>query len=62
MLDQLPEGASRLDKKRALSDAYPFGVRANFPYRVWCREVRRALRLPPQGREQLPLFAEGEGE
>ena len=29
--------------KRALRDAYPFGTRNYYPYRVWLEEVRREL-------------------
>jgi hypothetical protein len=29
--------------RRALRDAYPFGERAMWPYKVWCDEVRRQL-------------------
>jgi hypothetical protein len=32
--------------RRALRDAYPFGERARWPYKVWCDEVRRWLGLP----------------
>lgn len=27
--------------KRMLRKSYPFGVRKHFPYKVWCREIRR---------------------
>jgi hypothetical protein len=27
--------------RKALRDAYPFGERAWWPYKVWCDEVRR---------------------
>jgi hypothetical protein len=37
--------------KRALSDAYPFGVRSNYPYKIWCQEQRYALRRHPQSPE-----------
>jgi hypothetical protein len=29
--------------KAALRDAYPFGLRAYHPYRIWCHEVRVQL-------------------
>ncbi len=29
--------------RRALHDAYPFGQRHYWPYKVWCDEVRRQL-------------------
>lgn len=33
--------------RKALSATYPFGERANWPYKVWCDEVRRQLKLKP---------------
>lgn len=33
--------------KRALYDAYPFGSRENYPYKVWCEEQRHALLRHP---------------
>ncbi len=36
--------ATTQEKRRILRAAYPFGTRANWPYKVWCREVRRALK------------------
>lgn len=29
--------------KRALKDAYPFGERKHWPYKIWCGCVKRAL-------------------
>jgi len=34
--------------KRALYDAYPFGSRENYPYKVWCEERKAALRRHPE--------------
>lgn len=31
--------------RKALRDAYPFGERAMWPYKVWCSEVRFQLGL-----------------
>lgn len=31
--------------KKALRDAYPYGERANHPYKIWCSEVRYQLGL-----------------
>lgn len=31
--------------KKAISASYPFGERKYWPYKVWCDEVRRQLRL-----------------
>lgn len=44
-LAALPPDATTQDKRRALRDAYPFGERAMWPYKVWCDEVRRQLGL-----------------
>lgn len=45
-LARLPADASLEAKRAALRDAYPFGARRYFPYRAWCRAVRRGLGLP----------------
>jgi hypothetical protein len=31
--------------KTALSNAYPFGPRSHYPYKIWCEEVKYALGL-----------------
>ena len=31
--------------KKALSEAYPFGGRENWPYKTWCDECRRQLAI-----------------
>lgn len=31
--------------RRALREAYPYGVRTMWPYKVWCSEVRKQLGL-----------------
>lgn len=33
--------------KARLRDAYPFGVKNYWPYKVWCDEVNRQLGLKP---------------
>lgn len=43
ILDRLPPDISAATKREALMAAYPFGERKHFPYRVWCREVRRIV-------------------
>ena len=50
--------------KRALRDAYPFGVREQHPYKIWCDEQRAALRRHPQSPEYngtQDLLSMGEG-
>ena len=41
--------------KRALYDAYPFGSRANYPYRAWCEEQRAALWRHPECPNRPPM-------
>lgn len=56
------------DRKRALRQAYPWGPRAAWPYKVWCSEVRRQiadeLKWAGHRGEGLdpPLFACGPNE
>ncbi len=38
----LPKG-DELELRRLFRDAYPYGVRKGWCYRVWCQEVRAAL-------------------
>lgn len=52
---------------RLVRSAYPFGERAMFPYKAWCREIKRfrqeiaALRQPPRAEaRQGTLFQEPE--
>lgn len=44
----LAETAGQDEKaiRQALRDAYPFGSRENYPYAVWCDEIRRQRHLP----------------
>ena len=36
-------GKTLAEFRKALKDAYPFGERAHFPYKVWCDEQKLAL-------------------
>ena len=66
-----PERLHR-ELRRALRDAYPFGPRKYWPYRVWLEEVKKVmwrlgLEVPPiekplfdYRKVEAPLF-EGEG-
>ena len=49
-LKGLPVGASNADQRHALRQAYPFGERANHPYRMWLAEVRLAIGTRAQPR------------
>lgn len=41
--------------RRALREAYPWGVRDMHPYRIWCNEIHRQLRQETQHpRKVLP--------
>jgi hypothetical protein len=48
--------------KRALFDAYPYGERKYWPYKVWCSEIRIQLGLRktrfPIDRKTIPMFPE----
>jgi hypothetical protein len=35
------KGQSEKEIRKALHDAYPFGMRKYHPYKIWCSEVRR---------------------
>lgn len=35
-----------LELRRILRDAYPYGEKKHWPYKVWCEEVRSALGFP----------------
>ena len=46
--------------RKALRETYPYGQREMWPYKVWCSEIRKQLRLDVKEVE-MPLFkAEGE--
>lgn len=40
----LPADISFADRKRAIRDAYPFGERAYWPYKAWCKAQREYLK------------------
>lgn len=39
----LPSNATLEERKAALKDAYPFGERARWPYKAWCKAQREYL-------------------
>lgn len=53
-LAELPDDVAVKAAKKALSDAYPFGVRDYAPYDIWLAECRRqlALRFPEVAEEE----------
>ncbi len=38
--------------RKALREAYPFGVRKYFPYKIWCDEIRVQLGLKPAKKQK----------
>lgn len=44
------------ETKRALNQAYPFGERAYWPYKVWLSEIHRQLGEPSRDKQTLELF------
>lgn len=47
------DAATTSEKRRILRAAYPFGARTGWPYKVWCREVRAALKPAPTRRRTV---------
>jgi hypothetical protein len=39
----LPAGATLEERRRALREAYPFGMRAMHPYKAWCAAQKKYL-------------------
>lgn len=54
VLAHLPADATKEDKAKAVRVAYPFGDRANWPYKVWLCEVQTHVhgRSPAQRRRE----------
>ena len=53
------EGRDDMKKlRKALRDAYPFGERKYYPYKVWCDEVKRQVGTMPKH----DMFNEGENK
>lgn len=58
------EGQPEKVIRKALTDAYPYGLRQNYPYQVWLDEIRKqldAIFRPEEPKkagpiEELPLF------
>lgn len=49
--------ADRQALQQAISEAYPFGERRNYPYKVWRDEVAKHLAMVEQGRFEPRLPA-----
>ena len=47
--------------RKALREAYPFGLRQYYPYKVWLDEIKVQLgRKPPRGRTAPSCAGQGE--
>lgn len=46
-LATLPPTMTAEEKRKRVSDAYPFGERAMHPYKMWCKAVRSVLGRKP---------------
>ncbi len=46
-LAALPADATTAEKRKAVSAAYPFGMRKYHPYKTWCAAVRQMLGKAP---------------
>ena len=49
------------DLKAALHEAYPFGQRRNYPYKIWCEEQRLAIARHPESQTKQAESAATEG-
>lgn len=55
------KGKTPKEIKKALFDAYPYGERARYPYKIWCDEIKVQMKtkvsnLKPQPENQIDLF------
>jgi hypothetical protein len=61
-------GKTLAEFRKALRDAYPFGERAQLPYKVWCEEQKLALarfgkpEYVPRKQDDLLQYAMGDGK
>jgi hypothetical protein len=51
----LERGYDRKQTQALIRSAYPFGERANYPYKVWLDTVRRMLPPEPPAETELEL-------
>lgn len=45
VLRELPADMPIREKRKAINERYPFGLREHHPYKIWCDAVRIALGL-----------------
>lgn len=61
VLEELPVGVDLKTKRTALRQAYPFGERRGWPYKVWLVEVRLQLAIDaPQSQGEPILDSPGQ--
>ena len=48
------KGQTDKEIRKALKDAYPFGERKYWPYKVWCDEIRRQTGVKSHKQEIQP--------
>ena len=55
--ESLPADATFEQRRDAVRRAYPFGERAHWPYKQWCKAQREYLRRfePPSDSKRFPL-------
>lgn len=66
---KMPEDISKADRKKWIQDAYPFGPREYFPYKMWCKAQRQYFerfgiverKKPPQQPKKPPQQPMNEG-
>jgi hypothetical protein len=57
------KGKTEQEIRKALKEAYPFGMRKMHPYKIWCDEIKVQLKkrrfgahIKPVPKEQMKLF------
>lgn len=57
------KGQSEKEIRKALIDAYPFGVREYHPYKIWCDEIRvqRGKKKSKQRLKEIAAEIRGQG-
>jgi hypothetical protein len=51
-------GQPEREIKKALLDAYPFGERKYYPYKIWCEQIKQCRKEYPAYRAQMQMFKE----
>lgn len=53
------EGKDEKELKKLISEAYPFGVRKHYPYKVWLDEVKKQVTRWKGGKAPIEAAPEG---